>query len=422
DNASSRRMRKRELDRRCQRMARERTKNRIAYLEGLVEDFRNRDSSGQVATLMNQLSDMSKERDLLAKTLQSIQNSIQTHRNLFEDVNQPGGDGSDSVAKKLSRSPERVVNGIDTSIPDVNSDMEDTVSNAASPPMVLPRVIEIPSLKPEQSVSGHSSSIQPTTPPSLPLDPIDSIPDYGYLDEDPIVPQTSEDCDCKPKKSFLGSKPTINMWRYANQVLTRPAPLSREINELEDSAADDMPVRALIEGWDSVKKRYGGRLPPSWQKLRRIDEVIFGTCNIRERLAMMRIMHSLMRYHTDMTDERRAKVPAWYMQRPSQTIAHSYAIDYFAWPGLRERFVFYQHRYCGNLFWKLFCSSLRILWPFEFRDCYTRNLQTGQYHISPQFDERIGDINAWTMESDIYKRWPEFYSDIPAFNHIPSCV
>jgi hypothetical protein len=74
------------------------------------------------------------------------------------------------------------------------------------------------------------------------------------------------------------------------------------------------------------------------------------------------------------------------------------------------------------LFWKLFCSSLRILWPFEFRDCYTRNLQTGQYHISPQFDERIGDINAWTMESDIFKRWPEFYSDIPAFNHIPASV
>jgi hypothetical protein len=91
-------------------------------------------------------------------------------------------------------------------------------------------------------------------------------------------------------------------------------------------------------------------------------------------------------------------------------------------PGLRERFVFYQHRYCGNLFWKLFCSSLRILWPFEFRDCYSRNLETGQYEISASFDERIGDINAWTMSGDIFKRWPEFYSDIPAYNHIPGSV
>jgi len=108
--------------------------------------------------------------------------------------------------------------------------------------------------------------------------------------------------------------------------------------------------------------------------------------------------------------------------RPSQTIAHSYAIDYFAWPGLRERFVFYQHNYCSNVFWQLFCKSLRILWPFEFRDCYTRNLETGQYQISSQFDERIGDINAWTMSNEIFKKWPEFYSDIPAYNHIPSSV
>ena len=75
DTATSRRMRKRELDRRCQRIARERTKNRIAYLEGLVEDFRKQDSTGQVATLMKQLSDMGKERDTLVKTLQSIQNT-----------------------------------------------------------------------------------------------------------------------------------------------------------------------------------------------------------------------------------------------------------------------------------------------------------------------------------------------------------
>jgi len=42
--------------------------------------------------------------------------------------------------------------------------------------------------------------------------------------------------------------------------------------------------------------------------------------------------------------------------------------------------------------------------------------------ISPTFDERIGDINALTMSGDIFKRWPEFYSDIPAYNHIPGSV
>lgn len=312
DSASSRRMRKRELDRRCQRMARERTKNRIAYLEGLVEDFRNRDSTGHVATLMNQLSEMSKERDLLAKTLQSIQNSLQTHRSLFDDVQSDA-----NPATKSSHSPERMVEKAE-SAPDVNghSDVEDTVSNAPSPSAAFPTKSEqTRPMQPPYAISNHGSSVQPTTPPSLPIDLDDSVPNYGYLDDDPIVPRTNEECECHPSNDSPGCKQQVNMWRYANKVLTRPPEISREINELEDEVADDAPVRALIEGWDSVEKRHGGHLPPSWKKLRRIDEVIFGSCNVRERLAIMRIMHKLMRYHTDPTEERRGKVPPWYMQR-----------------------------------------------------------------------------------------------------------
>ena len=59
NGVSSRRLKKREIDRRCQRQARERTKTRIAYLEGLVEDFRRQDSSGQLATLIRELRHVS---------------------------------------------------------------------------------------------------------------------------------------------------------------------------------------------------------------------------------------------------------------------------------------------------------------------------------------------------------------------------
>jgi hypothetical protein len=87
-------------------------------------------------------------------------------------------------------------------------------------------------------------------------------------------------------------------------------------------------------------------------------------------------------------------------------------------PGIRERFIFHQHQYCSNIFWQVFASSLRVLWPFEFRDAHTINIETGQYTISDAFDQRINDINAWTMTRDIFDRWPEFYSDIPAYPHL----
>lgn len=91
----------------------------------------------------------------------------------------------------------------------------------------------------------------------------------------------------------------------------------------------------------------------------------------------------------------------------------------FPRPGLRERFVFFQHRYCANLFWHLFASCLRLLWPFEFRDAYAVNIETGQFSLSEAFERRVRDINSWTMTHDIFAQWPELYSDIPAFPNAP---
>jgi hypothetical protein len=63
-----------------------------------------------------------------------------------------------------------------------------------------------------------------------------------------------------------------------------------------------------------------------------------------------------------------------------------------------------------------------MLWPFEFRDCYSRNRETNLLQISPMFNERIHNINCWTMGPEIFKKYPEFYSDIPTIDHIPAVV
>lgn len=124
-------------------------------------------------------------------------------------------------------------------------------------------------------------------------------------------------------------------------------------------------------------------------------------------------------------------------------LAHSYAIDFLTWyvvhmelnivshfhpltkcirPGVRERFVFSQHRYCSNSFWKLFRDSFKIVWPFEFRDCYSRNTQTGLYQTSPTFGDRVQNINCWAMKPDMFRQYPEFYGDIPSIGSIPGAV
>lgn len=230
-------------------------------------------------------------------------------------------------------------------------------------------------------------------------------------------------CACnrsRPRKPGKRSVWQGNYWMYTNEVLSERFNWIDDIQPATDALSDDIPVRALLEGWDVVAKR--GPLHPSWKILRRIDETLFSICPNTERLAIMRAMHTLLQFHTESTNERYARLPPWYMRRPSQKIAHSYAVDFFMWPGVRERFIFNEHDYCGNEFWHLFSRSMRILWPYEFRDCYTREIETGLYKISPLFDQRLTDIKCWTMGPDIFQRFPELYSDIPAWNHIPQTV
>lgn len=49
-------------------------------------------------------------------------------------------------------------------------------------------------------------------------------------------------------------------------------------------------------------------------------------------------------------------------------------------------------------------------------------MATGQYKISAAFEERIHDINSWTMAPDFYTRWPELLCDIPMFCSVPAPV
>ncbi len=421
---SSRRLKKREIDRRCQRQARERTKSRIAYLEGLVDDFRRQDATGQVTTLMKQLQEVEVERDMMARTLKDIQKAMDITKPLGQNEEQSSsihieGDGErkSSITSLTDDAPMNLKIEPVEEIPRVHGfDM----ANFTSPPpsqlkpqdmLFAPEIVRLDSDSP---LSTSQVLVQCKT--TREENPMPSRWANNWA-------KPNSSCACHSHSKHVPGQPVLwrgNYWVYANEVLSERFNWGEDVEPATDALSDDVPIRALLEGWDAVAKR--GPLHPSWQILRRIDETLFPTCPNTERLAVLRAMHSLLQFHTESTSERYQRLPAWYMRRPSQSIAHSYAIDYFAWPGIRERFIFSEHNYCENEFWHLFCRSLRILWPYEFRDCYTREVGTGLYKVSPMFDQRLSDIKCWTMGPDIFQRYPELYSDMPAFNHIPQTV
>lgn len=89
---------------------------------------------------------------------------------------------------------------------------------------------------------------------------------------------------------------------------------------------------------------------------------------------------------------------------------------------MRERFIFSQHWYCTNLFWQLFQKCLQISWPFDLRDCYKVDPDTGRYALTSAFEDRLRDINSWKMTEDFFAAFPELRGDIPISGSIPPLV
>uniref|UniRef100_A0A0C4DJ20 BZIP domain-containing protein n=1 Tax=Fusarium oxysporum (strain Fo5176) TaxID=660025 RepID=A0A0C4DJ20_FUSOF len=75
-NNESLRLKKRESDRKAQRISRERTKSRIAYLEDLVQKLSSGDDNGKTLSLMAQLSEVTEQRDSLVRFLDSTSSSL----------------------------------------------------------------------------------------------------------------------------------------------------------------------------------------------------------------------------------------------------------------------------------------------------------------------------------------------------------
>ncbi|KIW12679.1 hypothetical protein PV08_09957 [Exophiala spinifera] len=448
--AAARRARKREQDKLSQRLARERTKNRIAHLESVIADLQQKNSNDKFMNIWRERDQLLADRKTLEQTLNTIEKALQVRKEGPKTGLGAVREGMGAPDPSLPRSLEEYIHIVPASerVRTDGSEVRKFHDKLGDAPLSRSEMHKESHHDQDSHISSSSPASQTMNlvPPTLATPP---SWEHGQASKhkDPIIPFMAGDiCDCS-SASILSAPQAqpLNLWRFANEVLSEQVEYCHQANRRDHELEHDIPVRAVLQGWDAAQRRAGGHLPASWQKLRRIDETLFSSCGKPERLAILRIMHSLHQYHQIQTSERQALVPQWYLARPSQSVAHSYAIDYFAWcvlsqilsqqrmtssevliqsssfhhrPGLRERFVFHQHKYCSNRFWSRFCSDLHILWPFEFRDCYTCNTATGEYKVSYAFDQRIRDIRSWTMSADMFLVWPEFLSDIPVYNSL----
>ncbi|KAL0778504.1 hypothetical protein CaCOL14_006157 [Colletotrichum acutatum] len=339
--ATSQRLKKREYDRKAQRVAREKTKNRIAQLESLVEKLSQQDDTATTASLMAELSKVTEQRNKLMRCLKTTSSLFNDHVKEAESWGSTGMICNVPSPPKLSSTKE-----VSPKHPSPGSSMSPAYS----------------------SVPVFDSSADEVLEKEI-GDDMDSFMDESSLD----INQLLGDSMFQPNFTT----PVSSKDMTGNEILQEPFALPDASIRLEGETVEDVPVHAVLHGWDSLA--HTGRMTPLWKKVRQLDELCFSACGQAERLAVLFIIHLLMRAYADPTLVKSAVVPMWYLKSPLQEISHDPSADYFAW-----------------------------------------NVQLGTYGLSPLFKEKIHDLRSWTMAPDFFAQFPELMQDIPKFPGQPS--
>ncbi|KAH7002704.1 hypothetical protein B0J12DRAFT_692389 [Macrophomina phaseolina] len=399
-SASDRQSRKRELDRKAQRLARERTKSRMAHLETLVAHFQETDSDVRSSSLIDRLSEAINEQDRLRSLLESLNFSIRSH--LEETPVNKALPSSSTARKDNSTQPPQ-------SGPSVPDSQE---TNQLASCRLLTET-----LGGTVSLDGNDGDIASDSSGSLQANPLlfelSPLPGSFISTDGATVPQAVlPECECMPG-TLESTAITLSIWRELNELLKS---LPEADLAAEDQESEDVIIRAVLDGWSSIGET--GQVSTTCRKLRRLDELAWVQSNPTDRLAILSLMRLMV---VSQNSTRQTELPRWLQARPSQKLPHAIAIDFVFWPGVRERLVFSEHEYCANSFWRCAFSSTRLAWPFDLRDAYVRNLVTGKLHLSPYFRMCIRDLSNWAMSPEFLNQYPELRDDIEGYS-APSLV
>ncbi|KAL7769848.1 hypothetical protein ACKLNR_001232 [Fusarium oxysporum f. sp. zingiberi] len=303
---NDRKSRKRELDRKSQRLARQRTRSRMAHLETLVANFQEADSDIRFSSLNERLSEVTSERDRLRGLLESLDFTIRSH---LDETPATRPVPSSAVRKDGSAQPQQ--RGLD--IPDSQE--------AAFFPFGSSGIDNADSAA---SMNSNDGAQAWHNPESLELDPLlFQLPPLSQDFLNTTLPQTAlQECECMLGASYDTST-TLSIWRQLNDLYQ---PLTHIDLAAEDRESEDSIIRAVLYGWNSVGE--AGRALTTCRMLRSVDELPWVKSNPTDRLAILSLMRLML---VSRNSTRKAELPRWLQARPSQNLPHAIAIDFVFW-------------------------------------------------------------------------------------------
>lgn len=434
DRASDRRLKKRESDRKCQRVSRQRKNTRIAYLEGLVDQLKEADTSGQLDSLLQRISHLQKERDAFQGKLAAIEailtpGQTDAHR---EAEAEAGLEVKGSMTPNVVGTENAKVEAATTFNPPSGREaMHFLPDLGVSMISGFEKEYFLSSTNPLQPKEFDSQTHQNDIPKTWSENSAMDIPRASFQRPYLGMPYPTEStrstslsssrgCGCGQAKAMRMLD--LNHWHHGNVTLGSwmewPSPAT--VSDDGDPYYEDTAVRAIIEGWDAVDAR--GNVHPMWPILRVMDESLFkyadGPMN---RLGIVFGVSRLLLAHIEHSPAIYSTIPPFALESHGQDY-YAYASNFVCWPGIRRALMTHEHKYCSNRFWRMFINSMRIQWPFEVRDCYLYNAAAASYSISPTFLATMNNINALGVARDFFEYYPELRGTAVAVDDIPPSI
>lgn len=449
-----RRERKRAIDREAQRSLREKTKTHIAELERTIQILRDQDRNGATASLLSEIDVLRAENERLRDVIDSVKNVIGCDlapRNTGMTMgsgNDGGQEQSPAASSVGQRSPKpRAVSFANDTKPSLPTpieshnpfDFQEPIPTSTRPldldGMTIMTGSEMPSA-PEPNMGMELDSVA-----EIPEDETDELP-WG---NDPATatwaPMMAEifgpnwrcpspvvlhigNPDTSPS---LSSTATPNgalcpIWKKSNELFgkvfsyrstgTNGSSLITTTSSLSRSSEAGLLYLSIQKGWDKTSNEW--MQSPALQILKQVDELLFCHLPNMERLAVAYKSLKLLKYYLNATREELDKVPEWLRPSHAQSATkHPVAVDFFAWPTLRDRLVQnHQEIFKNGDLSRCYSEYLRFDWPFAFEDAFFYDERAGQHYPSPLFERYHRDLKYWTVDPKFYQRFPEMRSDI----------
>ncbi|KAJ4988950.1 hypothetical protein SVAN01_05574 [Stagonosporopsis vannaccii] len=459
-----RRERKRAIDREAQRSLREKTKTHIAELERTIQILRDQDRNGATANLLSEIDSLRAENERLRDIIDSVKHVLGTdtapRTNAAPEAPATnGGGGMMASPASSSNEPYRSVGH--------RSPKARTVTFVEDSKPSLPTPTDLPTSFDYSEHRGSTRSVDldgmnlmtadALTPPTLDLD-LDTEPIEEVLPTDAMIEVRKTPVDIHDwennsataswgplMQEFFGDNwrcpsPTVlhigapdsmsssipmtvcPLWRRSNEVYetihnarlptTGAQSLAPYWKKLPRAAEAGLLYLAMTEGWENISSEW--MQSPALIILKQMDEFLFCNLNKMERLVTAYKSFKLLKYYLNSTAEQLAQVPKWLRPSISQSsIAHPIAVDFFAWPTLRNRLLTeHSSIFRTSMLSRMFQRHFKFDWPYAVEDAFFFDETTGYHRPSPLFERYHGDLKYWKLDEGFYDEYPQLRSDI----------